>query len=483
MILVELFPYAHAVFYVLAALYALTIISIITVIISENRNPVKSLGWVTVLLVVPILGLLLYLVFGRSLKGRRLIPAEAEVKLKGYSMPEPMDVSQLPISESSRQMVQLVNTLGDPHFLVGNQVRMFTEGADMLASLKADLQAAKRYINLEFYIFMSDDTGQEIANVLIERAKAGVQVNVIYDHVGSWNMTTKFYRRLRQGGVEAYPFLKITISQLANRLNWRNHRKLVVVDGRVAYIGGMNIADRYVTGERGQQPWRDTHLRIVGPIEKGLRLWFAIDWNFMRRQLLVQPDAPSYNLPPDGGMGMQVVGSGPTARWNGMSMVFLRAIAVARSCIWIQTPYFLPADAHLKALIAAAMSGVDVRIMIPQRPDSTVMRYSSFSYVKECLQAGIKVYLYQQRMLHAKCVIVDDEFVTTGSTNFDFRSFEHNFECNVLVYDKSFNAQMKQVFLADIQAGCLRPSLEQWKRRPKRQRAAESLSRLLGPVL
>ena len=282
--------------------------------------------------------------------------------------------------------------------------------------------------------------------------------------------------------MEAYPFLKVTFPQLANRLNWRNHRKVVVIDGEVGYIGGMNIADRYVTGEKGYKAWRDTHLRIVGDAVKGLQFSFAIDWNFMKRMLLDQP-CTSTLAPKAETVGMQIVISGPTQPLNAMSMVLLRAISQAQKCIYIQTPYFLPEESMKSALQAAALSGVDVRIMIPLYPDSKILKYSSLSYVKECLAADIKVLLYTERMLHAKCVIIDDEFVTTGSTNFDFRSLEHNFECNALIYSKSFCTKMKAIFLADSEQSCEEMTLEEWVKRPLSQRALESSSRLLGPVL
>lgn len=481
MILAELFPYAHIVFMVLAALYAVTILSIIGVIISENRNPIKSLAWVVVLILLPVLGLLLYLFFGRSLKGVHLISRANSRKLVANARLRTIDTSKLKLSDSSKQIIHLVNTIGEPQYFAGNHIDIFTEGHDKFEALKRDLRQAQQFIHFEYYIFANDKIGHEVAQILIDKAHEGVKVRVIYDHVGSLGIASSFYQKLRQEGVEAYPFLRVTPTQLANRLNWRDHRKLVIVDGKVGYIGGMNVADRYVTGSRRQQPWRDTHLRVTGGAVMAMEYVFAVDWNFMNRTLLTeQCDYPvADDNAPD---GMQVVGSGPTGLWNGMSMVLLRAISLAKQCIYIQTPYFLPNDGQVKALQAAALAGVDVRVMIPRHPDSRLLRYSSFSYVKECLQAGVKVYLYEPRMLHVKCVIVDGEFVTTGSTNFDFRSFEHDFECNALIYSTDFNRRMKQVFARDQQS-CTQVSLATWVKRPMPQRALESLARLLSPLL
>ncbi|MDO4510306.1 MAG: cardiolipin synthase [Bacteroidales bacterium] len=484
MLLAELFPYASAVFYAVMVLYALTTIGCIVVVVSENRNPVRSLAWVTVLILLPVVGILIYLFFGRSLKSVIMISRNNRLKLRSETSLDTVDPSLLHLSESSKQIINLVNAIVEPHFLPGNTIDVYTEGAEKFNQLKADLLAAKEYINFQYYIFSADNIGKELADILISKAHEGVKVRVIYDHVGSWSIASAFFKRMRKEGVEAYPFLRVTFPQLANRLNWRNHRKVVIIDGKVGYIGGMNIADRYVTGEKGYHAWRDTHLRIVGNAVKGLQMSFAIDWNFMKRMLLEQPLAeyPHSSATADNA-GIQIVSSGPTQPLNAMSMVMLRAISLAKKCIYIQTPYFLPEEGMMSALQAAALSGVDVRIMIPLYPDSKILKYSSLSYVKECLLSGIKVYLYTERMLHAKCVIIDDELVSTGSTNFDFRSFEHNFECNAIVYGKPFCEKMKAIFHADAHSSCTLMTIEQWVKRPLRQRALESMSRLLGPIL
>ena len=241
-----------------------------------------------------------------------------------------------------------------------------------LAGPKADLLAAKKYINFQYYIFSADTIGKELAEILIQKAHEGVKVRVIYDHVGSWSIASSFFKHLREEGVEAYPFLKVTFPQLANRLNWRNHRKVVVIDGEMGYIGGMNIADRYVTGEKGYKAWRDTHLRIVGDAVKGLQFSFAIDWNFMKRMLLDQP-CTSTLAPNAETVGMQIVISGPTQPLNAMSMVLLRAISQAQKCIYIQTPYFLPTEGLNSLLQTAALGGIDVQLMLPERSDSRII--------------------------------------------------------------------------------------------------------------
>ena len=309
----------------------------------------------------------------------------------------------------------------------------------------------------------------------------GVKVRVLYDHVGSFHFDMSYFKKLRRAGVDVYPFMKITFPEFANRINWRNHRKITVIDGEVGYIGGMNIADRYVTGGK-MGHWRDTHLRVKGDVVAAMQVSFAIDWNFMKRALIEESvpvvDPASISNP----VGVQLVTGGPTSQWGNMAFVFQKAIENARKSIYIQTPYFLPSDSLLKALQVAALSKVDVRLMIPRKPDSFLLRYASYSYVKQCLDAGIKIYFYEPGMLHAKVVVIDDEFVTTGSTNFDFRSFEHNFEGNLLLYSKDFNQRMTRIMHDDMMQST-RISLRAWRRRSMWQKALESLTRLFGPLL
>lgn len=483
MILGEWFPYANLIYNALMVVYVITIVGTIAVVIGENRNPVKSLAWVTVLLLIPIFGLLLYLIFGRSLKSVHIISRKDKRRLQSITNPVVKFDNSDQFSESCQKLLRLTKSLAQEPTYVGNHIDIFTSGKEKFDALKRDIQSAQSYIHIQYYIFENDVIGRELRDLLVEKAKSGVEVRLIYDHVGSFTINAAFFQRMRHDGVDAHAFLRITFTQLINRLNWRNHRKLVVIDGRVGYIGGMNIADRYVTGTRTQMPWRDTHLRIEGPAVAGLYFSFAVDWNFMKRGLLLH-SIPSNepNAPLPGNDVMQVLPSGPTGKWSNISYVFIKAISAAKKCVYIQTPYFLPSDALLKALQTSALSGVDVRLMLPRHADSILLKLAAGSYLKECLLAGIKIYFYEPTMMHSKCVIVDDDFATTGSTNFDFRSFEHNFECNVLVYSREFNQRMKDIFLDD-QSQSTRVYLAQWRRRPLAVKAVESVVRLLSPIL
>lgn len=467
-------------------LYAVTIISCIVVVLSENRNPIRSLAWVIALIFLPGIGLIFYAFFGRSMRGRHMISRRNKRKLF-HSQHERHNLKDHPLTETERQVVKLTHKVSRYPFTLNNKAKIFTNGPEKFEALKKDLNDARSTIYLQYYIFQDDKLGNEIADILITKAREEVEVKVIYDHVGSFSASSKFFKRMNEGGVETHPFFRVTFPQLANRVNWRNHRKIVIIDNKVGYIGGMNIADRYLGTESDEGKkkdigvWRDTHLRLEGDIVKSLLYAFSIDWNFLKNDVLLygEDEKP---VEEKNETGMQLITSGPTDPLDNLELTFLKAIAGASKCVYIQTPYFLPTDSLLRALEAAALANVDVRIMLPAKSDSRLLGYASFSYITQCLKAGIKVYLYLPGMLHSKVMIVDDSFITTGSVNFDFRSFENNFEGNVLIYDKGINREMKDIFFEDLKE-CRKVTLSQWRQRPRLMRSLESLLRLLAPIL
>lgn len=477
----EFWEYIHQpwLYVTLSLTYALSIITVIVVILGENRNPVKSLAWVTVLILLPAAGLVLYFFFGRNIKNKRMISRRNKrrllraVQLQSGQIKRPKG-----LPEHSEQLMKLASSLVGSPYYIDNELEIFSDGASKFETLTADLLAASHYINIQYYIFENDRIGHEIAEILIAKVKEGVKVRVIYDHVGSFRVNSHFFKRLREAGVEAYPFFKVAFIPLASKVNWRNHRKMVVIDGKVGYIGGMNIADRYIDGGKKFKLWRDCHLRVSGPAVAALHYSFARDWNFMGRELL--DDSPSPTAA--GEAGMQLVTGGPMSRWDALAQVFAKAIGLATRRVWIQTPYFLPPEYLTKLLQNAALGGVDVRIMMPRHGDSKFLGLASRSYFAELLRAGVKFYLFEPGMLHSKLMIIDDDIATVGSTNFDFRSFEHNFEGNVIVYSQSFNERLQRVFMRD-QSESTRIHSVAWKKRPLTQRMCESVLRLLSPIL
>lgn len=476
----EIFTDSWIVF-ILTLAYFVVIVSCIAVVLSENRNPIRALAWIIALVALPGIGLVFYLFFGRGIKGVQLISRHNKRRLMNHSRPHAADLHSMSMPDNEKQLVKLAENLCRCPLSVNNEIEIFTTGPQKFEALRRDLLAARERIYLQYYIFSDDSLGQEIADILIDKARKGVEVQVLYDHVGSFSAASRFFKRMRRAGVSAHPFFKVTFPQLANRINWRNHRKIVIIDNSIGYIGGMNIAERYEKGLPDGQVWRDTHFRVRGEIVESFIYSFAIDWNFLNPR----PNYPERSLPENplhNQVGMQLITSGPVDRWESVALCFLKAISGANKRVYIQTPYFLPTEPLMRALEAAALARVDVRIMVPERPDSVMLRYASFSYVTQCLRAGIKVYLYQPGMLHAKSLVVDDTLVSVGSTNFDFRSFENNFESNLLIYDRGVNERMRGIFFEDL-SYCRKLTLTDWKQRSPMQRLVESVVRLLAPIL
>ena len=467
------------VYVIITVAYICTVLSIIWVVISENRNPVRSLAWITVLLMVPVVGIVLYMFFGRSLRSTLFVNLRmrrmSRQELNAYKV----DIDRLGFSQNTQQTIRLAHAMCQAYYFSSNKVDIFTNGADKFEALRADLRAATQYINMQYYIFENDRIGNDIRNILIEKARQGVKVRIIYDGVGSFNVDKRFFKTMLDAGIEAYPFMRINFPQFAQRVNWRNHRKITVIDGRIGYIGGMNIADRYINGGK-HSSWRDTHIRICGPAVAALQYSFAVDRNFIGKTDI--NDEVHFDKSPDADNGIQLITSGPMGTWSNIALMLFKAIGNAKKCIYLQTPYFLPTEGLLKALQTAALSKVDVRIMIPRISDSAMLTYASYSYIKSCLSAGIKVFFYEEGMMHAKTMIIDDTLSTVGSTNLDFRSMEHNFEANVFMYSAATNAKLKEIFMHDLQK-CKRVNSSSWRRRPLPQRFKESLVRLLSPIL
>lgn len=467
-------------YWALMIAYGITVISIVGVVLSENRNPVKSLAWITVLLLFPVGGLILYIFFGRSIKNTHMISRRNKRRLR-QGETHVSSVAPDDFTPQMRQLVEIGRSLGGASLYQGNNIEVFHHGQAKFDALLADIRSAKSYINLQYYIIEDDNIGRELAEALIERSHAGVKVRVIYDDFGCWGVKKAFFKNLQDNGIEIHPFFKVAFPPFATRINWRNHRKLAIIDGRIGYVGGMNVADRYIDGGKSFAGWRDTHMRIEGPAVAAVQYSFAVDWSFMGQPLIEDHvDLTPRHKGTDA--TLQMLRCGPTSEWSNISMYMLKAIGQARKRVFIQTPYFLPPDSMLTALQAAALAKVDVRVMMPLRSDSTTLTYASFSYIMECLRAGIKIYLYEGGMLHSKVMIIDDNISSIGSANIDFRSFEHNFEDTMFIFSAQVNTELRRQFMIDLQ-DCRRVRASEWRRRPITQKAIQSIVRLLSPVL
>lgn len=457
----------------------------VIIIISEKRNPVKSLAWISVLMFMPVVGFVFYIFFGRDQRSQRMISRKGKRKLKRLVEKNKniSDREDSSLDAETLLMIKLGYNLTGASLTHNNRITLFTDGKAKFDALFKDIAEAESFIHLQYYIFDNDGIGSELKELLKEKARNGVEVRILYDDVGcwSWRIGHHYFDDLIAVGVQAKPFFKVTFPQLANKLNYRNHRKIAIIDGKKGYLGGMNIADRYRDGVPWGI-WRDTHIRIEGNAVHELQSIFLVDWNFTTRELLSRP-VYFPKIEPNGGKErIQLVTSGPLDENKPIELMFLKGITTAKERIYIQTPYFLPSSEFVYAIQIAALSGVDVRIMLPERSDSPIIQRASQSYITQMLKAGVKIYFYTAGFMHAKSMIVDDEFATIGSTNFDFRSFEQNFEINAFIYGREFNAIYSAVFEKDRKES-RRITLRSWRKRSMWRKITESVLRLLSPLL
>ncbi len=464
-------------------LFILIVVSSIILVIMENRKPNVAIFWVMVLTLLPIVGLFFYLLFGKDHRSRRVIKPD-EMKLLSEIRDSTNYDSQVAEPDEKRfsKLASMMRGMGDTPLFAGNDVRIFTDFTPMFQSMLDDIATAENYVHIQFYKIEDDEVGRQLADLLVAKAKQGVDVRLMFDSFANLFVRGDYYDRMRRGGVRVQSFLKFIPSMFTRDINCRTHRKIVVVDGRVGYTGGMNIARRYRDGIN-HGVWRDTHIRIAGPAVSQLEVALLADWRFCTKEMPTDHRFfPAVQAHPSN-RKVQIVTSGPMDEWNTVMQGMVQAIAQSRTKLWLQTPYFIPTEPILLALRNAAIAGVDVRIMMPDTADrGAVMLYASQSYFREIMKAGVHVYLYHDGYLHAKTMVVDDDFVTIGSTNIDSRSMEQNFEVNAFIYDQQTVLRQQSIFLDDIEH-CHLVDPAEWEHRSIYHRILESLSRLLTPLL
>jgi len=471
--------YIHWIFLLLYSIIALVAIIIV---IMDNRQPAKTLAWVLVLSFMPIVGIILYFFFGQNIRKERIVSQKSLDELTKRAMLEFVEQRNLQIPPAYKNIINLFINQDWALPFKDNEAEIYTSGYEFFPALLAEIGRAKHHIHIDTFIIEDDALGRLIADALIDKAHEGVQVRLIYDDVGCWNVQNSFFERMREEGIEVHPFMPVKFPAFTSKANYRNHRKVCVIDGTVGFIGGMNLALRYVKGT-GTQAWRDTHMKLRGTAVYGLQRAFLMDWYFVDRTLITSRDYyPPHQVVANECLA-QVVTSNPTDAWPSIEQGYLGLLTNARRHIYMETPYFLPTEPILFAMRMAALSGVDVRLMIPYRNDSKLVAWASISYVQQIVNAGVKVELYKDGFNHSKLLICDDEVCTCGSANLDFRSFEHDFESNVFFYDKSMTLRLKQVFETD-ERHCV--SFSEWKSKIKSsfwQRLFASVVRMLAPLL
>ena len=469
--------------FIIISVYVVVTLAAMVAVLMDNGQPAKTMAWIMVLIFLPVVGFVLYFFFGRNTRKERMISQRSLDQLTKRSMLEFAEQKDLKIPDEQEALVKLFTNQKWALPFKDNEVDIFTNGYDFFHSLLRDIGKAKHHVHIDSYIFNDDALGYMVADELIEKAQQGVEVRVIYDDVGCWNVKSDFFERMREAGIEVHAFMPVKFPAFTGKVNYRNHRKLCVVDGKTGYIGGMNIATRYIQGRSGQA-WRDTHLRIRGGAVYGIQRAFLVDWYFVDRTLISNrrfyPDV-SEKIRND--CLIQIVTSSPISPWPDIMQGYVRILLQAKHYVYMETPYFLPTEPVMFAMRTAALAGVDVRLMIPYKTDAKLVEWASRSYVTQTVESGVKVYLYKAGFNHSKLLVSDDALCTVGSTNIDFRSFENNFESNAFIYDVQMARRLKEVFLQDVRESVLLEDVKDLGHQTFIQHLWESLVRLVSPLL
>ena len=464
-------------------LYVAIMIPAIIRVLLDNRQPAKTMAWILVLAFMPFVGIIFYIFFGQNTRKERHISDRSMDQLTKRSMLEFVEQENLHLPANNKPLMNLFTNQNWAFPFKDNRVDIFTDGYEFICSLLYNIGKAQHHIHLDTYIFEDDALGYLVADALKDKAEQGVEIRVIYDDVGCWKVKDAFFERMRDTGIDVHAFMPVRFPAFTSKVNYRNHRKLCVIDGKVGFIGGMNIAKRYVKGT-GKQPWRDTHLRIQGGGVYALQRAFLIDWYFVDRTLITnRVYYPPVDIHINNSCLVQVVTSSPIAPWPDIMQGYVRILLQAQKYVYMETPYFLPTEPVLFAMRTAALAGVDIRLMIPRKADAKLVEWASRSYVMEAIEAGVKVYLYMGGFNHSKLLVSDDNLCTVGSTNIDFRSFENNFEANAFFYDEEMAQRIKAIYLKDESQSILVDDVSYFVKRPFMKRLFESIVRLLSPLL
>ena len=466
---------------VLVAYTVIAIVAMITVLL-EHRQPAKTIAWVLVLSFLPLVGIVLYFFFGRRTRKNRHIWEKSLNQLTKRSMIEFAEQKQLELPEEHKELIQLFVNQNFALPFKNNETDVYVSGYEFFHALLAEISKATHHIHIVSYIIDDDPLGRLFRDALIDKARKGIEVRLLFDDVGSWKTPNRFFEQMREEGIEVHPFMPVRFPAFTGKVNYRNHRKIIVIDGKVGFIGGMNLAQRYVKGHKGIM-WRDTQVKISGAAVYGLQRAFLVDWFHADRTLITDRKYyPDTTITPNNNL-IQIVTSSPTNVWEELEQGYIKILLSAKRYVYMETPYFLPTEPIFFAMRTAALSGVDVRLMVSLKTDSKLVQMASRSYLTQTIQAGVKVICYEEGFNHTKLLVADDNVATIGSANIDFRSFENNFEANAFFYDKSMAQRIKDIFLTDETKCVPLEKIKEINHKSFIYRLWESVVRLLSPLL
>ena len=474
--------------WVLIALF-IFIFQMATILILEFRNPEKALAWMFILFCFPLVGFIVYYFVAQEYSKRKKVRSKGSRlfrEIRDRLWEEAVIVDHVEEMKNhkfhtQKRLFNLLSNISESPITGCNESRVLTDGKEAYKAMIEAMESAEDHIHVEFYIFRDDMIGTEFQDVMIRKAQTGVKVRIVCDGVGSHHLKRTFINRFKEAGVEFYFFLPPVIATLDRRINYRNHRKIIIVDGKKGFVGGLNVGDDYLGLYPEVGYWRDTHLEVEGDAVYFLQNIFLNDWKLASSQRIIDPNLfPAHEC--RGDQQIQILSSGPDQVWDAIQEMCFGAIAIANERIWITSPYFIPDPAIYEALKSAAVSGVDVRIIIPWKPDSQLVHYASLSYVEELLEAGVRFFQYRKGFVHAKILIVDDLLASVGTANMDMRSFFCNFELTAVLFDQKAIQRIVKDFEDDLQ-DCTEIQPSEFIARSRLQKGRELLSRMLSPLL
>lgn len=474
---------------ILTTIYLINFILVIDLIFRGKRNIDNTLTWIVILVLVPPVGFILYAMFGRSIAKNNMFRVKEKedkvIKNKILESYVEIESNLDPYLDENKDIIYTLANSNNAHFTADNDVDIYPESNMFFNSLLEELRKAEEYINIQFYIFKDDRIGKEIIEILKEKAQAGVEVRLLYDAVGGRNLSKKAVKEMKEAGVQVANFFPSFLNIINFNINFRNHRKIVVIDGKVGFVGGFNVGDEYLGRDPKFGEWRDTHIKLTGSCVIDLSMRFLLDWRYTTKENL---DLAKYftkkREKSTGNVGIQIVSSGPDiTELDEIKYGYMKMIQKARDYVYIQSPYLILDKTLMETLKVACLSGVDVRIMIPSKPDHPFVYWASYSYAGELLDYGAKIYTYgEDAFLHAKTIVYDDSVASIGTANMDIRSFELNFEVNAFIYSEEKAREQRMIFERDIE-NSREITKEIYESRSTYIKIKESISRLLSPVL
>lgn len=465
--------------------FLLNLLSALSLIFIERKEPTTTWAWLIILIVLPGIGLILYLLLGQNLSRQKIFREKKLAdKIKRYKL---ISKHELPnfdseINENYEDLILMNYNHSGAIYTTGNEVKTYINGEDKFRDLFNDIKAAKRFIHIEYYIFRYDELGRALIKELHEKTKDGVEVRLVIDGMGSKRITKKIIKEIESYGIKVAVFFPGVLPHINTRINYRNHRKIVVIDGEIGYVGGFNVGNEYVNKGKQFKFWRDTHIRVKGEAVNELNKRFILDWDYAADENM--GNMSMYFPIPEavGSVGMQIVSSGPDHMEEYIKNSYMKIINNAKNYVYIQTPYLVPDSPMMEALKISALSGVDVRIIVPGAPDHFFMEWILSANIGLLIEYGIKIYRYGNGFIHSKTIVADGEVCSIGTANLDIRSFKLNFEVNAFIYDETISKEQEKIFLDDQ----LKSKLvikEEYYKRSRSLRIKESLIRLLAPIL